>query len=91
MTRALETKIVEISELPRRPDDVPFKLGKAVFYMAKKDMETPNFLTGAVIEELNTAHKKIAGLEKKITILKIKAARYEGFVAGQKSVKNEGR
>lgn len=86
MTEGLELREVTISTEPHAPDDVSFRIRKTTYYMGKKTVEQPDFLTGIIIRELNEARHEISDLEKKIAKLKIKAARFEGFVAGQKSV-----
>jgi len=86
MTEGLELREVTISTEPHAPDDVPFRIRKTTYYMGKKSVEQPDFLTGIIIRELNAAYRKIADLEKKIAKLKIKAARLEGYREGQKSV-----
>lgn len=67
-------------------DDYSFEFGGKIYHVNKQLKEQGRLLLFKILDAFDAERKKVEKLERKVDELrlKIKAARYDGFVEGQK-------
>ena len=77
---------VRIGTEKKFADDYSFEFGGKIYHINKQVKEHGDILLFKVLDAFDVERKKVEKLERKVDELKlkVKAARYDGFVEGQK-------